>query len=342
MKKRAVACVIGAVVTVAVSMWLTGRTPDSGNALPVVHSTLPSERAAKTILNNTRRHREWVNLPLGAAVIRAFLVYPERSDKAPVVIVTGADQGASDWVRAAADQLAADGFLAAVPDVLSGMGPHGGDTESFPNAAAVASAIRRMSRDEIARRTDVVRDYAIALPAASGQTATLQLSPGDAQIQAGFEKRFASFKLNSESWRDAISFLSKETGNRPMVARAPGTALVQMAGMSAEDHSAHIMMAMAQQPPGARGGPPGYPVGKLPDLPAGTFSATSTLLHSTLRKEFVNLPVGDIKMHTWIEYPAGDGKAAGSNRDAARTRNGRLAARAGRPVGTSGVHRCRG
>jgi carboxymethylenebutenolidase len=310
MKIRSLAFAAAAVATVAVSMWLTGRTPANGNGSPpVVHSTLPSERAAKTILNTTRRHREWVNLPLGTAVIRAFLVYPQRSDKAPVVIVTGTDEGASDWVRAAADQLAADGFLAAVPDVLSSMGPHGGDTESFPNPEAVASAIRGMSPDEIARRTAVVRDYAIALPAASGQSATLQLSPGDAQIQARFEKRFASFKLNSESWRDAISFLSKETGNRPMVAPAPETADMQMAGMSAEDHSAHIMMAMAQQPPGARGGPPGYPVGKLPDLPAGTFSATSTLKHSTLRREFVDLAAGDIKVHTWVEYPVGSEKA---------------------------------
>ena len=219
MKIRSLACAIAAVVTVAAGIWLTGRTPASGTASPpVVHSTLPSESAAKTILNTTRRHREWVNLRLGPAVIRAFLVYPQRSDKAPVVIVTGTDQGASDWVRAAADQLAADGFLAAVPDVLSGMGPHGGDTESFPNAGAVASAIRRMSPDEIARRIAVVRDYAIALPAVNGQSATLELSPGDAQIQARFEKHFASFKLNGESWREAISFLSKQTGNRPMVA----------------------------------------------------------------------------------------------------------------------------
>jgi carboxymethylenebutenolidase len=310
MKKRSVACAIGAVVTVAVSMWLTGRTPSTGTGSPpAVHSTLPSERAAKTILNTTRRHREWVNLRLGPAVIRAFLVYPQRSDKAPVVIVTGTDEGASDWVRAAADQLAADGFLAAVPDVLSGMGPHGGDTESFPSAEAVVSAIRGMSPDEIARRTTVVREYAIALPAASGQSATLELSSGDAQIQARFGRHLASFKLNGESWRDAISFLSKETGNRPMVAPQSGGQSADMAGMSAEDHSAHIMMAMAQQPPGARGGPPGYPVGKLPDLPAGTFSATSTLKHSTLRREFVDLPVGDVKMHTWVEYPVGDGKA---------------------------------
>ena len=78
----------------------------------MIHSTLPAESAAKTILNTTGRHREWVNLRLGPAIIRAFLVYPRRADKAPLVMVTGTDQGASDWVRAAADQLAGDGFVA--------------------------------------------------------------------------------------------------------------------------------------------------------------------------------------------------------------------------------------
>jgi carboxymethylenebutenolidase len=311
-KLRSLAFATAAVVA---GTWLTKLAPrGSAGSSAEVHSTLPAESGAKTILNTTRRHREWVNLRLGPAIIRAFLVYPQRSGKAPVVIVTGTDQGASDWVRAAADQLAADGFLAAVPDVLSGLGPHGGDTESFPNAGAVASAIRRMSRDEIARRTAAVRDYAITTPAANGRSATLELSPGEGRIQARFEKHLASFKLNNESWREVISFLSSQTGNRPMVASQAGeqTAHMQTAGMSAEDHSAHIMMAMAQQPSGAQqagGGPRGYPMGKLPDLPAGVFSAKSTLLHSTLRKEFVDLPVGDVKLHTWVEYPAGSGNA---------------------------------
>jgi len=313
MRTRSLAFAIAAVVTVAAGMWVTKLAPANGSGSPpVVHSTLPAEKAAKTILNTTRRHREWVTLRLGSAVIRAFIVYPQRSDRAPVVIATGRDQGASDWVRAAADQLAADGFIAVVPDVLSGMGPHGGDTESFPNSQAVASAIRRMGPDEIARRTELVRDYAVALPAANGQSAALELSPADGRIQARFEKHSARFKLNDESWRDAISFLSKQTGNRGMAAPPSETAHMQMEGMSAEDHSAHIMMAMAQQPSGAQpagGMPRGYPAGKLPDLPAGIFNAKSTLAHSMLRKEFVDLPVGEVKLHTWVEYPQGTGKA---------------------------------
>jgi carboxymethylenebutenolidase len=287
------ACGSAAVASIAACLW-PAKPPR------MVHSTLPMESAAKTILNTTGRHREWVNLSLGPAIIRAFLVYPQRSDKAPVVIVTGTDQGASDWVRAAADQLAADGFVAVVPDVLSGMGPHGGDTESFPNTDAVAFAIRRMSPQEIARRTAVVRDYAVALPAVNGQNAALELSASMAEIQVRSERHFAKFKLNGESWWEAISWLSKQTGNHSM-SGGP------MAHAETEDHSAHMMMAMAQPPPG--GGPRGYPAGKLPDLPAGTFSATSTLLHSTLRKDFVNLPVGDVSLHTWVEYPTGAGKA---------------------------------
>jgi carboxymethylenebutenolidase len=282
-----------AIAFIAAALWLA-RPP------ALVHSILPSESAAKTILNTTGQHREWVNLSLGPAIIRAFLVYPQRSDKAPVVMVTGTDQGASDWVRATADQLAAEGFVAVVPDVLSGMGPHGGDTESFPNTDTVASAIRRMSPEEIARRTAVVRDYAVALPAVNGQSAALELSERNAEIQVRFEKHFASFKLNGKSWPEAISWLSKQTGNRPVYSEP-------MIHAQTEDHSAHMMMAMAQPPPA--GGPRGYPVGKLPDLPAGTFSATSTLLHSTLRREFVNLPVGDVNLHTWVEYPTGAGKA---------------------------------
>jgi len=270
-----------------------------------MHSTLPAESAARTILNTTSRHREWVNLSLGPAIIRAFLVYPQRSDQAPVVMVSGTDQGASDWVRAAADQLAADGFVAVVPDVLSGMGPHGGDTESFSSTDAVSSAIRRMSSGEIARRTSVVRDYAIALPAVNGQSAALELSGRNGEIQVRFEKHFATFKLSGESWREAISWLSKQTGTRPSYGQTMYSQTT--AHTETEDHSAHIMMAMAQPPPAS--GPRGYPVGKLLGLPAGTFSATSTLLHSTLRKEFVNLPVGDVNLHTWVEYPTGAGKA---------------------------------
>ena len=47
--------------------------------------------------------------------------------------------GLTDWINAVADQLAADGFIAIAPDLLTGKGPGGGGTESFAAATTCAS-----------------------------------------------------------------------------------------------------------------------------------------------------------------------------------------------------------
>jgi hypothetical protein len=60
--------------------------------------------------------------------------------------------------------------------------------------------------------------------------------------------------------------------------------------------------------PGQPGGDTSYHH-KRPDLPTDFYTAKSTVAGSKLRKEFVDIPVGDVKLHTWIEYPAGTGKA---------------------------------
>lgn len=129
---------------------------------------------AQKALADSPRHGEWVDVPLpgGETKLRSFVVYPERKDKAPVVIVIHEIFGLTDWVRAVADQLAAEGFIAIAPDLLSGKGPGGGGTESF-EGDAVRNAIRALSPEEVALRLDAVRDYAVALPAAADKTATI-------------------------------------------------------------------------------------------------------------------------------------------------------------------------
>ena len=67
--------------------------------------------------------------------MNTFVAYPERKEKAPVVIVIQEVFGLTDWIRGVADRLAADGFIAVAPDLLSGKGPGGGGTEAFPPAA---------------------------------------------------------------------------------------------------------------------------------------------------------------------------------------------------------------
>jgi carboxymethylenebutenolidase len=118
-------------------------------------------------LEASPRHGEWVKLDAGGGdMVEAFVVYPERSDAAPVVVVIHEIYGLSDWVRSVADQLAAEGFIAIAPDMLSGKGPGGGGTRSF-DSQAIGPAIRDLDRGEINRRLRAAGEYALALPAAA-------------------------------------------------------------------------------------------------------------------------------------------------------------------------------
>src|SRR5262245_58939726 len=96
-------------------------------------SSLPTPSTAKEMLSDTTRHREWVSILVGSSSMLAFIVYPERMDRAPAVLVTLKSESATVSARAVADQLAAEGFISVVPDVLTGLGPQGGDGDSFAN-----------------------------------------------------------------------------------------------------------------------------------------------------------------------------------------------------------------
>ena len=51
--------------------------------------------------------------------VRAYVAYPERKDKAPAVIVIHEIFGLTDWEPTVVDKLAAQGYVAIVPDMLS-------------------------------------------------------------------------------------------------------------------------------------------------------------------------------------------------------------------------------
>ncbi|HYE21173.1 MAG TPA: dienelactone hydrolase family protein [Tepidisphaeraceae bacterium] len=135
----------------------------------------PGEKDAKARLNSSSRHGEMVDVQVPGAVtkVRSYVVFPERKEKAPVVIVIQEIFGLSDWIRSVADQLAADGFIAIAPDLLSGKGPRGGGTESFTDRDAVMQAVRALKPDDVDKLLNAVRDHAVKLPAASGKYATV-------------------------------------------------------------------------------------------------------------------------------------------------------------------------
>lgn len=131
----------------------------------------PADEAALNAINSSPRHGEWVSvqLPGSEIPIKTWVVYPERSDSAPVVLVIHEIYGMTDWVRGVADQFAADGFIAVAPDLLSGKGPGGGGTEAFDGRDDAVAAIRELDPGVRTASLDAVRAYALAIPAANGR-----------------------------------------------------------------------------------------------------------------------------------------------------------------------------
>ena len=126
----------------------------------------PGEDSATTRLNASPRHGEWISYDAGGGdSVRAWVVYPERADKAPVVVVIHEIFGLTDWIRSVADQLAAEGFIAIAPDLLTGKGPNGGGTASVDRQGAIA-LIQQLTPDEVQRRLRAAAEYGMAQPAA--------------------------------------------------------------------------------------------------------------------------------------------------------------------------------
>jgi carboxymethylenebutenolidase len=142
----------------------------------------PGEPDAKATLEKSPRHGEYVDVArAGKTALRAYVVYPETRDKAPVVIVIHEIFGLTDWVRSVADQLAADGFIAIAPDLLSGLRKDGAGTDAFASRDDVVKAVRGLSSDEVNAGLDAVREHGTKLPASNGKTATIGFCWGGAR-----------------------------------------------------------------------------------------------------------------------------------------------------------------
>jgi carboxymethylenebutenolidase len=132
----------------------------------------PDSAGAPGRLKASPRHQEWVDVQDSSKKIKTFVVYPERRDKAPVVIVIHEIFGLSDWVRGVADQLAHDGYIAIAPDLLSGLGPNGGGSQELGEQGAT-QAIRNVTVDDTNRMLDAVRTYARTISSSNGKVATI-------------------------------------------------------------------------------------------------------------------------------------------------------------------------
>jgi len=141
--------------------------------LSLATASLHAQDWAKTRLEASPRHREYVALKHGSRTVQALVVYPEIKTKAPVVILIHEIFGLSDWAKEMSDELAAAGFIVVAPDLLSGFGPNGGGSIEFPSQDATVKAVSGLDPEGVMADLDASADYGKHLPAANGKIAVV-------------------------------------------------------------------------------------------------------------------------------------------------------------------------
>jgi carboxymethylenebutenolidase len=166
MQRPARSCPLVLVLLAACSSAPADTVPAPASSAAAQEPPLPADAAAAPArLAASPRHGEWVVIPTGGDSVRAWVVYPERSTHAPVVLVIHEIYGVTHWIRGVADQLAAEGFIAIAPDLMTSANvPTGPDGDPVRDqASAVISALDPASYQP---QLSAIADWGMALPAA--------------------------------------------------------------------------------------------------------------------------------------------------------------------------------
>ncbi len=122
---------------------------------------------AKAKLEKSPRHGEWVMIKHGDRQVNCFITYPEVSNKATAVVVIHEIFGLTDWARNVTDELAAEGYIAIAPDLLTTT--NGGTEELIKSGGNVGKAIQALPPDQITADLNAVADYVSKLPSCNGK-----------------------------------------------------------------------------------------------------------------------------------------------------------------------------
>lgn len=146
----------------------------------------PSNNTAAARLGASPRHSEWVKIawePGSSDSLMAWIVYPTTSNaKTPVVVVVHEIFGLSTWVRGVADQVAADGFIAIAPDLVSrARGGPSTQELSGDSARKLISAVGTADRN---RGIIASARYAMSQPSAASRYAVIGYCWGGSTVWA--------------------------------------------------------------------------------------------------------------------------------------------------------------
>jgi carboxymethylenebutenolidase len=140
----------------------------SAGLLLLAAASVSAQDWARAMLEKSPRHREWVTLKHGGRSVETLVVYPESKEKRPVVLIIHEIFGFTDWTAELADEVAAAGYIAVEPDLLSGMGPNGGRSDSFAEGKAF-EAVSHLDPDQVTADLNAAADYAKKIPAWNGK-----------------------------------------------------------------------------------------------------------------------------------------------------------------------------
>lgn len=144
------------------------------------YSGFAQEHAQKQ-LNDSPRHHEWIEIQSNGRTIYSFVAYPENQQDSLAVIVIHENRGLTDWVRSFADQLAAAGYLAIAPDLLSGYDEKHARTSDFENSDAARDALYQLDPNQITSDLLAVQKYIAQVPSSNGKTAVIGFCWGGSQ-----------------------------------------------------------------------------------------------------------------------------------------------------------------
>lgn len=148
---------------------------------PLFVTTRAAQDTPAAALAQSPRHHEWVELERGERKLRCFVAFPEVAAKAPAVLVIHENKGLTDWVRSVADGLAAKGFIAIAPDLLSGAGPKGGDTSSFESVDLATKALYALEPEQVRADLDAAAAWARKHDACDGKLSVAGFCWGGSQ-----------------------------------------------------------------------------------------------------------------------------------------------------------------
>lgn len=132
-------------------------------------------------LNASPRHHEWVEVSAGERTVHSFVAYPETENNTLAVIVIHENRGLTDWVRSFTDQVAAAGYLAIAPDLLSAYNADHQRTSDFANSDAARDALYQLDPEQITSDLQAVQSYIADVPASNGTVVMMGFCWGGSQ-----------------------------------------------------------------------------------------------------------------------------------------------------------------